>query len=143
MTRALFFDGTDIQRIDYPISTQGIEGIDYPISTQDDLSRVYFSDIATFSSHNEYKPIECKKIIQNNNVTIVFWEDNTKTIVKLKDGEQNDVYTAFAMAVMKKIYGGTQTWQGIVEDKLVSVVSENTKKIKSKGKNKLGKNKSL
>jgi hypothetical protein len=35
----------------------------------------------------------------------VFWKDNSKTIVKLKPGDADNVYAAFTAALAKKIYG--------------------------------------
>lgn len=46
-----------------------------------------------------------KKIIKSGPCTIVIWQDNTKTIVRLREGEKDDEYTAFSAAVVKKLYG--------------------------------------
>ena len=55
-----------------------------------------------------------KKIIHNGLCTIVFWMDNTKTIVKLKDGDQYDPHAAFCIAVAKKAYGNNSKISKIV-----------------------------
>lgn len=53
-----------------------------------------------------YKIPEVKKIRYNGPATIVFWEDNTKTVVKVQPGEIcYDPDKAFAMAVCKKLFG--------------------------------------
>ncbi len=46
-----------------------------------------------------------KKVIFNNPATIIIWEDNTKTVVKLMDGDCWDPEKGFIMAYMKKLLG--------------------------------------
>lgn len=46
-----------------------------------------------------------KKIMHNGPATIVFWEDGTKTVVRLKEGDKYDPYAAFTAAVAKRLYG--------------------------------------
>lgn len=48
---------------------------------------------------------EIKRVIFNGPATIVFWSDNTKTIVKCMEGEEFDEEKGIAMAFMKKLYG--------------------------------------
>lgn len=49
---------------------------------------------------------EVREILYNGPATIVFWEDNTKTVVKEQPGELcYDPDKAFAMAVCKKLFG--------------------------------------
>lgn len=49
---------------------------------------------------------EVREIRYNGPATIVFWEDNTKTVVKVQPGELcYDPDKAFAMAVCKKLFG--------------------------------------
>lgn len=45
------------------------------------------------------------KINHNDNVTIVFWNDDTKTVVKCAEGTTPDNYAAFCAALAKKMYG--------------------------------------
>lgn len=53
-----------------------------------------------------YKIPEVREIRYNGPATIVFWEDNTKTVVKMQpDEEYYDPDKAFAMAVCKKLFG--------------------------------------
>ena len=53
-----------------------------------------------------YKIPEVREIRYNGPATIVFWEDNTKTVVKMQPGEvYYDPDKAFAMAVCKKLFG--------------------------------------
>lgn len=54
----------------------------------------------------DYKIPEVREIRYNGPATIVFWEDNTKTVVKVQPGEEcYDPDKAFAMAVCKKLFG--------------------------------------
>lgn len=58
---------------------------------------------------NNMKQIpEVKKIIHSGDYTHVIWEDDTKTSVKRAKDSFNDPYSAFAQAVLKKLYGSTE-----------------------------------
>lgn len=48
-----------------------------------------------------------KKIIYNESkgVTVVLWEDGTKTVVKCSESNQRDLYNAYCAAFAKKCYG--------------------------------------
>jgi len=48
---------------------------------------------------------EIERVIFNGPATIVFWSDNTKTIVKCMEGELFDEEKGIAMAFIKKMYG--------------------------------------
>ena len=48
---------------------------------------------------------EIERVIFNRPATIVFWNDNTKTIVKCMKDEEFDEEKGIAMAFMKKMYG--------------------------------------
>lgn len=48
---------------------------------------------------------EIERVIFNGPATIVFWNDNTKTIVKCMEGEEFDEEKGIAMAFMKKMCG--------------------------------------
>lgn len=53
-----------------------------------------------------YKIPEVREVRYNGPATIVFWEDNTKTVVKVQQGEEcYDPDKAFVMAVCKKLFG--------------------------------------
>lgn len=56
------------------------------------------------NSKNSYM---IEKVIKNDDAVIVFWTDKTKTVVKLMAGDTDDIYSAVAQAMAKKIYGGT------------------------------------
>lgn len=48
-----------------------------------------------------------RKISHPNNTTVVHWDDDTTTSVRLMSGETYDKYAAFCACVVKKIYGST------------------------------------
>lgn len=47
--------------------------------------------------------------------TDVLWSDGTVTVVKLKENEDFDEYTAFCAALAKKIFGSTNAVNTIVK----------------------------
>lgn len=49
--------------------------------------------------------VKIKKVIFNNPATIVYWSDNTKTVVKCSDGDIYDEEKGLAMAICKKMLG--------------------------------------
>lgn len=50
-------------------------------------------------------PFEIKKVIFSDPATIVLWEDGTKTIVKVQEGDTFDPEKGLAMAISKKALG--------------------------------------
>lgn len=88
----------------------------------------FYSDVAnTMQLEIDSKPLEeknitinysaiftPKRIIRNGPVTVVFWEDGTKTIVRLKEGTNDDPYMAFCSALAKKIFENNSKVKKIV-----------------------------
>ena len=65
---------------------------------------------------------EIKDVIFNDPATIVFWSDNTKTVVKAQDDDVYDPEKGLAMAIAKKAFGNEgnycnklKTWLDIYE----------------------------
>lgn len=53
-----------------------------------------------------YSIPKIKKVIFNGPATIVFWADDTKTVVKMSEEELNyDYEKGFAFAVLRKLFG--------------------------------------
>lgn len=69
-----------------------------------------FSDLPIFSKN--YTP---KRILVNGRAVIVFWEDNTKTVVKLADGDTDDIYTAYCIALAKKLHKNNSQIKSIIK----------------------------
>lgn len=60
-------------------------------------------------SNDHVRPMTAKidRIIFNDPCTIVFWDDNTKTIVRRSDGDLDSIRTAIIYAIAKKKFGNT------------------------------------
>jgi len=54
-------------------------------------------------------------IIFNNPATIVYWEDGTKTIVKIMEGDVYDEIIGVAMAYTKKLFGSNTDFKNMVK----------------------------
>lgn len=61
---------------------------------------------------NGFTPI---KIIYNGVATVVFWNDDTKTVVKRSTGTKDDRYNAFCAALAKKMYGTNSALKKYIE----------------------------
>lgn len=67
---------------------------------EDKITLPFFDDDIEFNI-----PVAIVDVIFNNPATIVFWTDDTKTVVKCGDGETFDPEKGLAMAIAKKFYG--------------------------------------
>lgn len=69
------------------------------------LNRCAMGNFLEFSKFypSHYPPI--KKVIFNDPATIVFWRDETKTVVKCQKDDKYDKMTGLAMAISKKAFG--------------------------------------
>lgn len=65
---------------------------------------------------------DVRRIVFSCPATIVFWEDDTKTVVKCMEGEKFERYAGFAAACMKKMFGSTSRAKSIMEDYAVEQV---------------------
>lgn len=72
-----------------------------------------------------------KKIIVNEDskVTVVMWDDNTKTIVKCSEADRYDPYAAYCAAFAKKCYGTNSQLKKTIENH--TVFQESKKKNKT------------
>lgn len=73
--------------------------------------------IAPYKRPDKIRPV-CTKIIRNGPVTVVFWEDGTKTLVRRNENTPDDPYFAFCAALAKKVYGNNT--------RVKKIISENT-----------------
>ena len=55
-------------------------------------------------------PIYIENVIFNDPATIVFWSDDTKTVVKCQPGDKFDPEKGLAMAISKKTMGNTGSY---------------------------------
>lgn len=56
-----------------------------------------------------------RRIVFSDPATIVFWMDDTKTVVKCMKGEKFERYAGFAAACMKKMFGSTSAAKSFME----------------------------
>ena len=82
-------------------------------------SSLFSNDIKFVSTGSWNIVPKVKKIIHSGPCTIVFWEDNTKTVVRLEEGKEYDEYAAFTAALAKKCYGSNSKVHKILEKKTV------------------------
>ncbi len=59
-----------------------------------------------------------EKIMEHGRATIFFWKDGTKTVVKLQEGDEPDIYGAYAHAIGKKIFGSRTAFKNVIDDML-------------------------
>lgn len=52
---------------------------------------------------------DVRKVIFNENKTIILWNDGTKTIATCGEGDNFDLYAGFCAAVVKHVFGSTGT----------------------------------
>ena len=71
---------------------------------------------------NMYGIPEIERIVFSGPATIVFWEDNTKTVVKAMKGEKIEHYAGFAAACMKKMFGSTSHAKAVMNELAVEQV---------------------
>lgn len=69
---------------------------------------------ATKQSTN--RRVKIRDIIFSDPATIVFWNDDTKTVVKTRGGEEYDKEKGLAMAIIKKITGNTRDYYEIFKE---------------------------
>ena len=58
-----------------------------------------------------------KEIIYNDAATIVYWTDGTKTVVKCNENDEYSEYSGFVAAVAKKMYGGANAINRLIDSK--------------------------
>lgn len=59
-----------------------------------------------------------RKIIRSGDVTVVFWSDNSKTLVRRDPEDADNLHTAFCAALAKKIFGSNTRVKKIIDAKL-------------------------
>ena len=60
-----------------------------------------------YKNHSQLCNLEIKKVLYKNPVTIVFWKDGSKTVVKCQKNDKYDSEKGLAMAILKKLNGNT------------------------------------
>lgn len=75
-----------------------------------------------------------KKVIFNeeSGVTVLLWEDNQRTIVRLGEGETFDRYNGFMAAICKRLFGGTSTAKKLMNAKDEMLIKQKAQAEKEK-----------
>jgi len=58
---------------------------------------------------------QAEHIVFNDPATVVFWDDGTKTVVKVAEGDKFSEEYGMAMAYMKKIFGSNRKFKRLVD----------------------------
>lgn len=85
--------------------------------SQNWVSSKYF-DLYTRDSHKSRKifiSTRIKRVIYNYPATIVFWTDDTKTVVKCQKGEQFDKEKGLALCIAKKALGNKSNFNNEIK----------------------------
>lgn len=76
------------------------------------------NDIATtrtlYNKMYNFEQKHIENVIFNDPATIVFWNDRTKTVVKVADGETFDPSKGLAMAIAKKYFGNDSSYYKVL-----------------------------
>lgn len=116
-----FFDIFDL--IDYPelYPTNTFKPIDIditlssrPTTAKKEETKKPVDSFETKQSTN--RRVKIKDVIFSDPATVVFWNDNTKTVVKTRGGEKYDKEKGLAMAIIKKIAGNTSNYYNIFKE---------------------------
>ena len=109
--------------IDYPklVRTYTFEPIDIdvvfsyrPTTDKKQEAKKPVDSFETKQSTN--RRVKIKDVIFSDPATVVFWDDNTKTVVKTRGGEKYDKEKGLAMAIVKKITGNTGNYYNIFKE---------------------------
>ena len=115
------FDVFDI--IDYPelVRTYTFKPIDIdlifssrPTTDKKKETKKPVDSFETKQSTN--RRVKIRDVIFSDPATVVFWSDDTKTVVKTRGGEKYDKEKGLAMAIVKKITGNTSNYYNIFKE---------------------------
>lgn len=76
-------------------------------------------DYNGISRRNNMMKYGVKEIIYHDAATIVYWTDGTKTVVKCNENDEYSEYAGFVAAVAKKMYGGANVINRLIDSKKV------------------------
>lgn len=113
-----------IEVVGYTIPELTVKVKDY-ILNNDDPNHILPDDVATVCPEDyivspvtkNSGPIDyVDHIFYDNVATVVFWTDGTKTVVKCAEGTPYDEYSAFCIALAKKIYGNNSALKRAIKN---------------------------
>ena len=115
------FDVFDI--IDYPelVHTYTFKPIDIDLTFSSrpttDKKKETKKPVDSFETkQSTNRRVKIRDVIFSDPATVVFWDDNTKTVVKTRGGEKYDKEKGLAMAIIKKITGNTGNYYNIFKE---------------------------
>ena len=116
------FDVFDI--IDYPelVHTYTFKPIDIDLTfssrpTTADKKKETKKPVDSFETkQSTNRRVKIRDVIFSDPATVVFWSDNTKTVVKARGGEKYDKEKGLAMAIIKKITGNAGNYYEIFKE---------------------------
>ena len=109
--------------IDYPklVRTYTFEPIDIdlmfsyrPTTDKKNETKKSVDSFETKQSTN--RRVKIRDVIFSDPATVVFWDDNTKTVVKTRGEEKYDKEKGLAMAIIKKITGNAGSYYNIFKE---------------------------
>ena len=100
----------------YPTNTFKPIDIDITLSSRPttDKKKKPVDSFETKQSTN--RRVKIRDVIFSDPATVVFWSDNTKTVVKTHGGEKYDKEKGLAMAIIKKITGNAGNYYEIFKE---------------------------
>ena len=110
--------------IDYPklVRTYTFEPIDIDVvfssrPTTADKKEETKKPVDSFETkQSTNRRVKIRDVIFSDPATVVFWNDNTKTVVKARGGEKYDKEKGLAMAIIKKITGNAGNYYEIFKE---------------------------
>lgn len=81
---------------------------------QIEFSRNMMSDIMMMNSGKKQQPLDVEKVIFNQDATIVYFTDGTKTVVKRQSGDAWNKEAGMMAAFSKKLFGNDNTFNKII-----------------------------
>ena len=109
--------------IDYPklVRTYTFEPIDIDLMfsyrpTTDKKNETKKSVYSFETKQSTNRRVKIRDVIFSDPATVVFWDDNTKTVVKTRGEEKYDKEKGLAMAIIKKITGNTGSYYNIFKE---------------------------
>lgn len=100
-----------INNVGYARVAVKYEGDNYVHFLPPEDTIVMDEDVSVINSKKQIKSeFSIKKVIFNNPATIVFWDDDTKTVVKCGKRDTFDCEKGVAMAIAKKALGNTKDY---------------------------------
>lgn len=85
-------------------------------STTDKKKEVKNSVNSFATKQSTNRRVKIRDVIFSDPATVIFWSDDTKTVVKTRGGEEYDKEKGLAMAIIKKITGNTRDYYEIFKE---------------------------